>query len=305
MKKVSIFNDDCLKKMKDLPDNSVDLILCDLPYGTTKCKWDSVLPLDELWALYKRLIKKPTGVIALFADQPFTSILISSNLEMFKYEWIWKKSRTTGFLLANFRPMKLTEDILIFSFGGGAAASKDTGNHTYNPQNLIEKKVLKKNSPKRIGRMLNQVHHLGENNKLLTEKEYSQKYTNYPTEILDFNNEKNIIHPTQKPIALCEYLIKTYSNEGDLVLDNTMGSGTTGVACVNTNRRFIGIEKEKEYFEIAKRRIEEAEKEKNKTEPKTFSPPAKFSNAKSLSKFSKKSPKYSGKTITRKSKAPI
>ena len=252
---ITLYLGDCLEIMKKIPDNSINLILCDLPYGTTKCKWDTVIDIDKLWKEYKRILKKPTGVIALFGQQPFTSKLISTNFEWFKYNLIWKKNKTTQYLLANFRPMKCTEDICIFSPGGAAAASKQKGNMTYNPQNLIPVDIKKKNSEKRIGKMLNQSHHLGPNNKLISNTEYKQSFTNYPTEIINFDIENDTIHETQKPVDLIEYLIKTYSNENDMVLDNTMGSGTTGIGCINTNRKFIGIELEPKYFELSCNRI--------------------------------------------------
>jgi site-specific DNA-methyltransferase (adenine-specific) len=255
-KQYKLINGDCLIEMSKLDSNSVNLILADLPYGTTKCKWDTIIPFTPLWEQYKRILK-PNGAVVLTAGQPFTSVLISSNLEWFKYNWIWKKNKTTGFLLANYRPMKQTEDIVVFSPAGAAAASRITGNMVYNPQNLIVKKVVKKNSEVRLGKMLNQKHHLGPNNKLIHNSEYSQEYTNYPVEILEFKIENDTEHPTQKPVPLMEYLIKTYSNEGDLVLDNVMGSGTTGIACINTNRKFIGMEMDLKYFEMAKKRIEE------------------------------------------------
>lgn len=249
---------DCLDKMSKIPDESVDLILTDLPYGTTKVKWDSVIDIEKLWIQYKRIIKKPTGVIVLFGKQPFTARVISANFEWFKYCWIWKKDRTTKFLLANYRPMTNTEDIMVFSPGGAAAASKETGNMTYNPQGLIKKVVNKKNNENRLGKMLNQKHHLGENNKLYSDKSYKQHFTNYPTEILEFKTQDDMVHETQKPVDLLEYLVRTYSNEKDVVLDSTMGSGTTGVACMNTNRQFIGIELNKEYFGISRDRIKKA-----------------------------------------------
>jgi site-specific DNA-methyltransferase (adenine-specific) len=258
-KNYNLINGDCLIEMKNIESQSVNLILTDLPYGTTKCKWDVVIPFEPLWEQYKRIIK-PNGVIVLTANQPFTSILISSNLDWHKYNWIWKKNKTTGFLLANYRPMKQTEDIVVFSPAGAAAASKNTGNMVYNPQGLVEKKVKKKNTESRLGKMLNQKHHLGPNNKLLHGAEYEQNFTNYPVEILEFPIENGTKHPTQKPVPLFEYLIKTYSNENDIVLDNTMGSGTTGIACLNTNRYFIGIEMDEEYFQMAKNRILEHEK---------------------------------------------
>ena len=239
---IQLMNGDCLDLMRNIPDKSVDLICCDLPYGTTdryggkKTKsnrfmsWDNVIPLDKLWDEYKRVLK-PNGVVCLTADQPFTSQLVMSNLEWFKYELIWKKDITTGFLLANHRPMKQTEDVLI-------------------------------NGKNRLGKFLSNEEFLGKNNSLLGDKEYSQEFTNYPKEIIEFAMDKGAIHPTQKPVLLMEYLIKTYSNEGDIVLDNAMGSGTTGIACIRTNRKFIGIEIGKDYFEIAKNRIEKEIEEK-------------------------------------------
>jgi len=264
---VSLYQGNCLVEMNKITENSVDLILCDLPYGTTDRKgirdkgdnrllaWDTVIPLDKLWEQYRRVLK-PNGTVVLTADQPFTSQLIVSNVDWFKYEWIWKKRKTTGFLLANYRPMKETEDIVVFSPAGAAAASRNGGNMTYNPQGLIEKKVKKKNSAKRLGKFLHNPEHMGAGNKLLHETEYEQKYTNYPSEIIEFTLDRNVIHPTQKPVALMEYLIKTYTNEDEVVLDNCMGSGTTGVACINTNRKFIGIEMNDEYYRLASNRIQ-------------------------------------------------
>ena len=264
--KVKLLQGECLELMRKIPDGKVDLICCDLPYGTTDShgtkkkgnrflEWDNIIPLDELWKEYKRILK-PNGVVCLTADQPFTSRLIMSNLEWFKYELIWKKNITTGFLLANYRPMKQTEDVVIFSAGGASAAAKKADNAmTYNPQGLIEKKVVKNNNKKRLGKFLLNEEFLGKNNSLLGEKEYTQQYTNYPKEIIEFDMDRDTIHPTQKPVSLMEYLIRTYSNEGETVLDNTMGSGTTGVACVRTNRNFIGMELSEEYFKKAEDRI--------------------------------------------------
>jgi site-specific DNA-methyltransferase (adenine-specific) len=252
---ITLLFGDCLERMKEIPDDSVDLILCDLPYGTTKCKWDTIIDINKLWEHYKRIIKEPSGVILLFGQQPFTSMLVSSNYDWFKYNIIWKKNKTTQFLLANYRPMKCTEDICVFSKGGAAAASRHKGNMTYNPQGLEPVNIKKKNSKERIGKMLNQAHHLGPNNKLVSNSEYSQKFTNYPTELIEFDIEYDTIHETQKPVKLIEYLIKTYSNEGETVLDNTMGSGTTGIGCINTNRKFIGIELNELYYKLSKHRI--------------------------------------------------
>jgi site-specific DNA-methyltransferase (adenine-specific) len=257
---------DCLKVMKNLDDKSIDLILCDLPYGTTDrigaskkgnrvLEWDVVIPLEPLWAEYRRILK-PRGTVVLTADQPFTSQLIMSNLDWFKYEWVWVKSKVTGFLHANARPMKATEDILVFSPCPASAPSVKAGTSmTYNPQGLIEKRVKKKNSAKRLGNFLHRPEHMGANNKLLHSTEYEQKFTNYPSELLHIPVEAKNTHPTQKPVALMDYLIRTYSNPGDVVLDNTMGSGTTGVAAVQTGRDFIGIEMDPDYFKIAQDRI--------------------------------------------------
>jgi site-specific DNA-methyltransferase (adenine-specific) len=252
---IQIAQGDCLEVMKHIPSNSVHLILCDLPYGSTRCKWDSVIDTTKLWNEYRRILIKPTGVILLFAQQPFTTKLISANYEWYKYNLIWKKNKTTQFLLANYRPMKCTEDICVFSPGGAAAASRNKGNMTYNPQGLVPVNIVKKNSEKRIGKMLNQIHHLGQNNKLISNTEYKQSFTNYPTEMLEFDIEYDTIHETQKPVKLIEHLIRTYSNAKDMVLDNTMGSGTTGIGCIRTGRRFIGIELEKKYFDLSKERL--------------------------------------------------
>ena len=264
---VELYCGDCLIEMNNIKDHSVDLILCDLPYGTTDRKgveskgdnrvlgWDTIIPLDELWTQYRRILKT-TGCVVLTADQPFTSQLVVSNIEWFKYEWIWKKKKTTGFLHANARPMKQTEDILVFSpLGASGGSVKANKNMTYNPQGLIEKRVKKKNSASRLGKFLHQPEHMGKGNKLLHETEYEQKYTNYPSEIIEFGLDKDSIHQTQKPVALMDYLIKTYSNENEVVLDNCMGSGTTGVSAVKCSRKFIGIEKDTHYFDLASDRI--------------------------------------------------
>lgn len=269
--KFQLFHGDCLEEMKNIEDGIIDLILCDLPYGTTDrhgldsekkenrvFSWDSVIPLDLLWEQYRRILKSK-GTVVLTADQPFTSQLVMSNLEWFKYEWIWFKNKTVGFLLANYRPMKQTEDILVFSPVGASASSAKSGKSmTYNPQGLIPKTAKKKNNPKRLGVILHNPEHMGKGNKLLTETEYEQKWTNYPSEVIECPLDDERLHPTQKPVVLMEYLIRTYSNENELVLDNCMGSGTTGVACGITDRNFIGIEIDEEFFKISKRRIEEA-----------------------------------------------
>lgn len=266
---IKLLSGDCLELLHDVADQSIDLILCDLPYGTTDrsglsangknrlLEWDSVIDMDQLWYHYKRIIK-PKGAIVLTADQPFTSRLIMSNVEWFRYEWIWKKRKTTGFLHANYRPMKETEDVVVFSPSPASApAGKAGSGMIYNPQGLVPKVVTKKNNPTRLGNFLHKPDHMGKNNKLLGESEYTQKYTNYPSEIIEFKLDGNF-HPTQKPVELMEYLIKTYSNKGGLVLDNCMGSGTTGVAAKKTGRDFIGMELDPKYFEYAKDRIEKS-----------------------------------------------
>lgn len=234
---------DCLNLMEEIPDNSVDMVLCDLPYGMTQNKWDSVIPFEELWKLYDRVCKG-NAVIALFASQPFSSALVMSNPKMFRHEWIWIKNRGSNFANTVREPMKEHEHILIFS----------KGKWTYNKQ-----------MQERTGGGLSRVQY-SLDNRTATSSNYrnfdkpsrNQGNLRVPSSWQKFNTEVGL-HPTQKPVALCEYLIKTYTNEGETVLDNCMGSGTTGVACVNTNRNFIGMEFEPKYFDIAKKRIEQAE----------------------------------------------
>lgn len=227
---------DCLDVMGAIKDASVDLVLCDLPYGTTQNKWDSVIPLDAIWAAYKRVIK-PDGAIVLTAQAPFDKALGASNIDMLKYEWIWRKTKGTGHLNANKQPLKNHENVLVFY----------TRQPVYNPQGLVRK------TEPTIRKGGNNGTNYGK-----SDKDALQEYENYPRSVLDIPSEGKTVHPTQKPVALMEYLIQTYTNEGELVLDNTMGSGTTGVACMNTDRRFIGIERDPKYFEIANQRIEGA-----------------------------------------------
>lgn len=238
---------DCLEDMNYIPDASVDMILCDLPYGTTACKWDTVIPFEGLWAQWERLIK-PTGAIVLFGSQPFTSLVVSSNPAWFRYEWVWHKHRPTGFLMAKHRPLKAHENILVFS-QAPATSIKGKSSMRYNPQGLVEcKRVVKHNQ---LHRTTTSGGNIGESS--------TGEYTGYPWSVVSFNKiTSNAVHPTQKPVDLCEYLIRTYTNEGEIVLDNCMGSGTTGVACANSGRRFIGVEKDQNYFDIASQRISEA-----------------------------------------------
>lgn len=222
---------DCLELMKNIPDQSVDLVLCDLPYGTTQNKWDSVIPFEPLWSEYRRLCR---GAIVLTAQSPFDKVLGASNLEMLRYEWIWRKEAGTGFLNAKKAPLKDHENVLVFY-------DKPP---TYNPQMRSGFKPYKCTKG-------GETSNYNASGIVTTESDG----TRYPVTVLEFSRDKNKLHPTQKPVALMEYLIRTYTNEGDVVMDNCMGSGTTGVACMNTGRRFIGIEHDPDYFRIAQDRI--------------------------------------------------
>jgi site-specific DNA-methyltransferase (adenine-specific) len=235
--------------MKEIDDQSINMILCDLPYGTTACRWDNIIPFEPLWEQYKRLIK-PTGAIVLFGSQPFSSLLITSNLQWFKYEWVWKKSVAGNFVNAKNAPLKKHENILVFS--PGTIANRSLRRMTYNPQGLIEV-----NKEWKRPKLYESDGHDGGYLRKSRQTERIIQYTNYPNTILDFplGNNKTV-HPTQKSTELCEYLIKTYTNPGDLVLDNCIGSGTTAIAAMNTGRNFIGMELDVNYYEIAKNRVE-------------------------------------------------
>ena len=246
MPKIELMQGDCLEKMKDIPDKSIDMILCDLPYGTTACKWDTIIPFEPLWEQYKRIIKD-NGAIVLFGSEPFSSALRMSNIENYKYDWKWLKSRTVGFLNAKNAPLKKNEDVIVFS--NGKTANNNKNRMVYFPQGLREINKIKKS--------VSQGNETVVGNRPSRNKDYVAKYEGYPNNILEFKNENKQVHPTQKPVALLEYLIKTYTLEWETVLDNCMGSGSTGVACKNLNRNFIGIELDEEYFEIAKERIKE------------------------------------------------
>lgn len=239
MSSFKLMHGDCLELMKTLPDQSVDMILCDLPYGTTQNKWDSVIPFKPLWEQYRRICK---GAIVLTAAQPFTSVLVCSDVGNFKYSWVWQKSRPSGHMNAKKQPLREHEDICVFY----------TRQPTYNPQftkgepNHVNSKPRVKTNSENYG----------------TQYEVVEEITDrkYPKTVLPFTvvSPSKILHPTQKPVALMEYLVRTYTNEGDIVLDNCMGSGTTGVACVNTGRGFIGMEMDEKYFDIANERISTA-----------------------------------------------
>ena len=239
---------DCLEKMKDIPDKSIDMILCDLPYGTTACKWDTIIPFDKLWEQYERIIK-PNGAIVLTASQPFTSALVMSNPKMFKYEWIWEKAVGSNFAALKYQPMKEHENILVFCKGTTVynpikEERKGSGKQRQKAGYANSKATAK--TGQFIGGIMD-----------ATKRTNDYEELRYPSSIQYFNNRDKDrgMHPTQKPVALMEYLIKTYTNENETVLDFTMGSGTTGVACKNLNRNFIGIEKDETYFKIAQDRI--------------------------------------------------
>ena len=237
---MKLYNGDCLEVMKSIADKSVDAIITDPPYGTTACKWDSVIPFEPMWEQLNRIIK-PNGAIVLFGSQPFTSALIMSNPKIFKYEWIWKKTKGSNFQTLKHQPFKMHENILIFNAKG-----------VYNPQKY---KVSEDKIDKRKNTNNNLTNKDGVYGKLKRIRKKDDG-TRYPGSIQTFKNpNNNSLHRTQKPVALMEYLIKTYTNELETVLDFTMGSGTTGVACCNTNRDFIGIELDKHYFKIAEQRI--------------------------------------------------
>ena len=236
-----LIHGDCLEVMRDIPDKYVSCILCDLPFGTTKNKWDTIIPFEPLWEQYNRIIKDD-GAIVLFSQQPFTSMLVMSNPKMFKYEWIWEKENGTGFLNANHAPLKIHENILVFGKGATSPTKKSVP-MTYNPQ-------------KTKGKPYTAVQGYTGNN-------YSHTVGNvtvsdgmrYPTDILRFQRDKDKYHSTQKPVELCQYLIRTYTNGGGIILDNCCGSGSTIIAAIKEKRQYIGIEKDEKYFDIANKRI--------------------------------------------------
>ncbi|MCS6281455.1 MAG: site-specific DNA-methyltransferase [Dolichospermum sp.] len=241
---------DCLERMKEIPDKSVDMVLTDPPYGTTACKWDSVIPFDLMWSELRRIIKNDKSAVLLFGAEPFSSFLRTSNIEWFKYDWLWMKDQSAQFMASKHKPMARHEIVSVFS--AGTTANKSNRRMNYNPQGLKEINKVVKTRKYKDGSTKND-HNWNRhcNNEFVT-----RQFTGYPYQDIKFiKDKKQALHPTQKPVALLEYLIKTYTLEGETVLDFTMGSGSTGVACKNLNRNFIGIERDDKYFEIAKNRI--------------------------------------------------
>lgn len=246
---IDLYHGDCLELMKGIPDGSIDMILCDLPYGTTACEWDRLLPFGELWVQYRRIIK-PAGAIVLFGSEPFSTRLRSSALDWYKYDWIWTKRKPTGFAQAKNKPLKDYENIMVFSSGTTVHAGQSANRMTYNPQGLQDCNIVQSNKNK-FGTIAG--------NRPSHKEYYTQTKTGYPRMVLyGYKLDDKAVHPTQKPVTLLEYLVKTYTNPGDVVLDNCMGSGSTGVACINTSRNFIGMELDPGYFEIAQKRIDDA-----------------------------------------------
>lgn len=244
---MELYHGDCLVVMKEIPTESVDMILCDLPYGTTSCRWDVVIPFKLLWEQYNRIIKN-NGAIVLFGNEPFSSTLRLSNLSMYKYDWKWEKVKGANFLNAKYQPFKVHEDIMVF--GKMATSYSPKGNMVYFPQMEVGT-PYKQLSGKQKNDFGNSTVRAP-----IEQVVTDNKGERYPRSIQKFEFDKEKLHPTQKPVALLEYLIKTYSSEGSIILDNCMGSGSTGVACLNTERDFIGIELDDIYFDIAKKRIE-------------------------------------------------
>ena len=246
---MKLLHGDCLELLPTVADGSVDLVLCDPPYGTTACAWDAVIPFEPMWREVRRVLK-PRGAAVFTASQPFTSALVMSNTLWFKYALVWEKTRATGHVHAKNKPMKKHEDVLVFSPGTTVHASQSAARMTYNPQGLVrlDTPIKMRGAKGSMSVMAPRPSH----------RDYEQEATGYPTSIIQAASEGATVHPTQKPVALMEYLIRTYTNPDETVLDFTMGSGTTGVACVNTGRKFIGIERDPDYFAIAQKRIAEA-----------------------------------------------
>lgn len=255
MSEVKLLCGDCLELMKDIPDKSIDMILCDLPYGTTACKWDTIISFESLWYEYNRIIKD-NGAICLFGAEPFSSKLRVSNLQDYKYDWIWRKPRGTGHLNAKKQPLRDVENISVFYKKQCVYNPQFTKSEPYSALKGGKTSKVSESGATTYGKFMNGAEFRNDNSGF-----------RYPKQVIEFGVvERGTVHPTQKPVPLLEYLIKTYTNEGDLVLDNCMGSGSTGVACVNTNRNFIGIELDESYFKIAQERISKAQENLSKKE---------------------------------------
>lgn len=282
MSDIKLYQGDCLEIMKDIPNSSVDLVLCDLPYGfdKTRAKWDKIINISDLFNHYFRIVKEYSAII-LFGNEPFSSMLRINAIDYYKYDIKWIKNNPTGFLNANYRPMNQYEDILIFSKSSASVGGKDHS-MIYNPQGLIPCNKECKNHSNRYGIVQNDTNNVGSSNSICSDgTKYVQKFTNYPSNVVHYNTERERYHPTQKPVELLKYLINTYTNENMTVLDNCMGSGSTGVACINTNRNFIGIELNEKYFNVAKQRIENTESDLSDLYIKS----SKINNAKKVNKL--------------------
>ncbi len=242
--------DDCLDRMAQFPDKCFRAVICDPPYGKTSKQWDKLIDFSKVWSQLSRLLQD-RGAVLIFGQEPFSSLVRVSNLDWFKYDWVWEKT-PNGYLNANVRPLVCTEDIMVFSPSSASPSKRILSVMGYNPQGLVEVNIKKTNGSQDRGKAL---HKMGSSNQLISGTEYTQKFTNYPKQIIKFNGDGEGLHPAQKPILLMEYLVKTYTNQGDRVLDFTMGSGSTGVACINTGRRFVGIENNTEHFEVARKRL--------------------------------------------------
>lgn len=268
---IKLYQGDCLDIMNILIKENikVDAVITDLPYGETRSSWDKIIDFTQMWYLIDKIVKDDSAIV-LFGNEPFSSLLRCSKLEWYRYDWKWLKNNCTGFANANYRPMRKYEDIIVFSKANASAGGK-ANPMKYYPQDVIEINKVKKNTSKRQGLVSYANNNMDKNNQLLQDgTEYIQKYTNYPNNVLSFDVETERVHPTQKPVKLMEYLIKTYSNEEEIILDFTMGSGSTGVACKNLNRDFIGIEKDINYFNLAENRINAEVVEKKEIKRKLF-----------------------------------
>lgn len=248
---------DCIIVMDELIEQGVqvDMILVDPPYAKTRGRWDVIIPLEDMWDKIDRILK-PKGAVCIFGNEPYSSLVRSSNFEDYKYDWKWVKNRATGFPNCNYRPMNKYEDIMVFS-EGNASTGGSANSMPYFPQGLKPSGKKKVNTPKRHGLIQQDTNNVGENNALMQTTEYIQKYTNYPNNILEFDCDRNYLHPTMKPIELLKYLTRTYTKKNELVLDFSAGSFSTAIACLETERRFICIDKSQKYFDIGRERVED------------------------------------------------